>query len=404
MNNKLSLAASGLLCALFLTPVSSNAQEKNDSLGFVFTDVKVIPTTSVKNQNSSGTCWSFSGTSFIEDDILKKSGKEVDLSEMFTVRQVYLDKADKYVRVGGHGNFGPGGAVTDVGYVFSTYGALPESVYPGLNYGEDTHVHGELNSVLTAYLDAVNKHPNRRLSTAWKKGLEGILDAYLGAVPETFVVDGVTYTPQSYAQSFKINTDDYVPVTSFNHHPFYQTFPLEVADNWLWAEYYNLPMEEMKQLVDNSIENGYTVLWAADVSEPGFKWRNGVALLPAEKTADSLEGTELSRWVALTPAERQRDRYNFNGPVPEVQVTQDMRQNMFDRMETTDDHGMVIVGTAVDQDGNKYYKVKNSWGADGHIYEGFFYVSEPYFLGKTLSLLVNKNAVPSAIAKKANIK
>lgn len=392
MNKKITL----ILSAAMLTGAAAIAQpapEKNDSTGFQFTDVKVIADTPVKNQNKSGTCWCFAGTAQLEDEILRKTGKEVDLSEMFTVRQVYLDKADKYIRLGGLANFGPGGAITDVPYVYATYGVIPEEAYPGNEYGEDGHVHGELNAVLTAYLDAVKKHPNRRLSTAWKKGFEGILDAYLGEVPETFVVDGKTYTPQSYAKALGLNTDDYVAYTSFTHHPYGQPFKLEVADNWMWEDYNNVPMEELKNLVDKSIDNGYTVVWAADVSEPGFQWRKGVALLPADKNESSLEGTELSRWVALTPAERERDKYKFNGPVEEIVVTPEMRQQMFDRMETTDDHGMLIVGKATDQTGKPYYKVKNSWGNDGHIYDGYFYVSEPYFLGKTLSILVNKDAV-----------
>ena len=367
--------------------------EKNDTVGFQFTDVKVLADTPVKNQNKSGTCWCFSGTAQLEDEILRKGGPVVDLSEMFTVRQVYLDKADRYIRLGGMANFGAGGAITDVPYVYARYGVIPESVYPGNQYGEEGHVHGELDAVLKAYLDAVKRKPNKRLSTAWRKGYEGILDAYLGEVPETFVVDGVTYTPQSYAKALGLTPTDYVPYTSFTHHPFGQPFKLEVADNWLWEDYNNVPMEELKAIVDKSIDNGYTVVWAADVSEPGFQWRKGVALMPAEKNGDNLEGTELARWVTLTPAERDRDRYNFDGPVQEITVTQEMRQEMFDRQETTDDHGMLIVGKAVDQNGTPYYKVKNSWGDDGHVYNGYFYVSEPYFLAKTLSILVNQNAL-----------
>lgn len=383
---------------------ATSAAEKNDSTGFIFKDVKVNPSTSVKDQNRSGTCWAFSGTAHLENEIMKKGGPETDLSEMYIVRQAYLDKADKYIRIGGKGNFGPGGAVTDVPYVYFTYGVIPESAYPGLSYGEDGHVHGELNNAMHAYLDAINKHPNRRLSTAWKKGLEGILDAYLGPVPETFIVNGKTYTPQSYAKELGLSKDDYVAYTSFTHHPFYEPFQLEVADNWLWAEYNNVPMEELKSIVDNAIDKGYTVVWAADISEPGFQWKKGVALMPKDKEEKDLEGTELARWVKLTAAEKQSAKYDFNGPVEEETITQEMRQVMFDRMETTDDHGMVIIGKAVDQNGTPYYKVKNSWGADGHIYDGLFYVSEPYFLAKTLSLLVNKNALTPEQAKKSNIK
>ncbi|MDE6542407.1 MAG: aminopeptidase [Muribaculaceae bacterium] len=402
MNTKVISVA--VCAAAVLSAAAQPTPAKPDSLGFVFTDVLVIPTNSVKSQDAAGTCWCYSVTSQLEDEILKNGGPAVDLSEMFTVRHVYADKAARYIRLGGEGNFGQGGALSDVPDVFVTYGALPESAYPGLNYGEETHIHSELEAVLKAYVDAVNKHPNRRLSTAWKQGLEGILDAYLGKVPETFEVNGKTYTPKSYAESLGINPAEIVPFTSFTHHPFYTQVPLELADNWMWERSYNVPMQELKEIVDNALDKGYSVVWGADVSEPGFKWRNGVALFPAEKDEASLEGTELSRWVALTPAERARERYNINGPVKEVDVTQEMRQTMFDRQETTEDHAMVIVGKAVDQKGNPYYKVKNSWGDAGHIYGGYFYVSVPYFLAKTISLSVNKNGVPAEIAKKSGLK
>ena len=366
---------------------------------FVFTDIVTIPTTSVKDQNKSGTCWCFAGTSMFEDEILRKGGKPLDLSEMFTVRQCYLDKADRYVRMYGGTNFAAGGSILDVPYVWKKYGAVPESAYSGLNYGEEKHVHGELDAVLKAYLDAVIRKPNKRLSTSWRKGVEGILDAYLGEVPATFTVDGKEYTPVTYAASLGLDADDYVALTSFTHHPFYEPMVLEVADNWLWAPYQNVKMEELKATVDNALANGYPVVWAADVSEGGFKWAKGVAVMPKERTAADMEGTELSRWVKLNDKERADKQFDFNAPVEEIVVTQESRQDMFDRQETTDDHGMELVGTAVDQKGNRYYKVKNSWDTN-QVYDGFFYVSEPYFLAKTLSILVHKDALPKELAKK----
>ncbi len=370
-----------------------------DSTAFVFTDVITIPTTSVKDQNKSGTCWCFAGTSMFEDEIVRRGGKPLDLSEMFTVRQCYLEKADRYVRLYGETNFAAGGSIMDVPYVWKKYGAVPESVYSGLAYGEEKHVHGELDAVLKAYLDAVVKKPNKRLSTAWRKGVEAILDVYLGEVPQTFEVDGKTYTPRSYADALGIVPDDYVAMTSFTHHPVGETFPLEVPDNWLWAPYNNVELAELKETVDNAIEKGYPVVWAADVSEGGFKWKEGFALMPKERTAADMEGTELSRWVKLSDQERKDKQFDIKGPVEEIKVTSESRQEMFDRQETTDDHGMEIVGVATDQKGNRYYKVKNSWDTN-QKYDGFFYVSEPYFLAKTLSILVHKDAVPSAIAKK----
>lgn len=376
------------------------AQEPADSTdGFGFVDQIVIPVTPVKDQNKSGTCWSFAGTGLFENEILRNTGDTVDLAEMYIVRKCYEDKADRYVRLYGNCNFSPGGSVLDAPYVMKRYGLMPEEAYRGLEYGEPKHVHGELQGVLEGVVKTIVSNPNRKVSTAWRKALDGVLDAYLGEVPETFVYNGKTYTPQTFAASLGIDPDDYVAVTSFTHHPFYEPFILEICDNWLWEKYQNVPLDELKAIVDNALANGYTVGWAADVSEPGFKWLEGVALMPKVKDETDLEGTELARWVKLPNSARNEERYKFDGPVEEIEVTQDLRQQMFDSQETTDDHGMVIVGTAVDRDGNRYYKVKNSWNTY-QVYDGYIYVSEPYFLAKTLDIYVNKAAVPKDIAKK----
>lgn len=384
-----------------------NAAEPADSVaadttGFCFVDQIVVPTTPVKDQNKSGTCWAFSGTGFYENEVLRNTGDTIDLSEMFIVRKCYENKADRYVRLYGNTNFSPGGSVLDVPFVLSTYGLVPEEAYPGLNYGEDKHVHGELQGVLEGVVKAVVKKPNLHVSTAWQNALNGVLDAYLGKEPQTFVYRGKTYTPQSFAKSLGINPADYVAVTSFTHHPFYEPFVLEVCDNWLWEKYQNVPLDELKAIIDNALEKGYSVGWAADVSEGGFKWTEGVALMPKGKDEGDLTGTELARWVKLPSSKRAAEKYNFTGPVPEEEVTQESRQKMFDSQETTDDHGMVIVGTAVDRLGNKYYKVKNSWNTY-QVYDGYIYVSEPYLLAKTIDIYVNKAAVPSAIAKKMRL-
>lgn len=400
--NKLSL----ILCAAFVSSAAmASAAEKEEAqqdTAFVFTDVKVNPTTSVKDQHMSGTCWSFSGLSFLEDELLKNGKGEYDLSEMFVVRQCYIDKAINFVRYYGKTNFGEGGGLLDIPYVYNKYGMVPESAYNGLQYGEEKHNHGELAAVLTAYLNEIVKNPNDKLSTAWLNGYIGILDAYLGKAPETFEYNGKTYTPKSFAQELGLDMNDYLPVTSFSHHDFYKPFVLEVPDNWDHGLYYNVPMEEMQQIVDNAIEKGYTVLWAADVSEKGFKWYDGVALMPKVDRNKAKEGTELSRWVKLKDSEKEDEMYDFKGPVEEIEVTQESRQQGFDNYETTDDHGMVIVGTAVDQKGNKYYKVKNSWDSE-QVYDGYFYISMPYFLAKTMSVMVNKDAVPSEILGKLNM-
>ena len=377
-------------------------EAKPDSTGFTFTDVKLVKTTPVKDQNKSGTCWSFSGLSFLEDEILRKTGKEMDLSEMFVVRHCYDDKADKYVRTNGKINFSQGGSAIDPMYVWRAYGIVPESAYTGLQYGEEKHSHYEMADVLTSYVNAVNRNASKRISTAWRKGFNGVLDAYLGEYPSTFTYEGKTYTPRSFAESLPINPDDYVALTSFTHHPYYTQFALELADNWLWEKYHNLPLDEFKAVVDNAIDNGYSLVWAADVSEGGFKWAKGYAVMPKEKTEADMDGTELARWVKLSDKDREKQKYDINGPVEEITVTPESRQAMFDRQETTDDHGMVIVGKAVDQNGNKYYKVKNSWDTN-QIYDGFFYVSEPYFLAKTIDIYLNKEAVPEPIRAKLGL-
>ena len=399
MNKKVLLAA---FAALSFFSVKADETPEAADTAYVFTDVKVIPTTSVKDQNKTGTCWCFATTSYFEEEILRKTGKELDLSEMFTVYHCYADKADKYIRMNGKTNFAQGGSNLDLPYVWDRYGVVPESVYSGLLYGEDKHSHYEMEAALKGYLDAVNRNPNKRLSTAWKKGFTAILDAYFGELPETFEVDGVTYTPQSYAKSLGLNMADYIPFTSFTHHPFYTAFGLEIADNWLWGQYYNIPLEELKAIVDNALEKGETVLWAADVSEGGFKWYEGFAVMPKERTEADMEGTELSRWVKMSDKDREKAKWEIKGPVEEITVTQESRQVMFDRQETTDDHSMVIVGYAVDQKGNRFYKVKNSWDTN-HIYDGFLYVSEPYFLAKTVDIFVNKDVVPKDILKKLKL-
>lgn len=399
------LIAGFAMLSLSLGVCADDGKEKADSVEeFKFMDVKVVPVTSVKDQNKSGTCWCFSGLSFFENEILRKTGKEMDLSEMFVVRHCYDDKADKYVRMYGALNFAQGGSALDVPYVWENYGIVPEEAYRGLNYGEDKHSHYEMADVLTGYVKAIVRKPNKKsISTAWRKGFNGVLDAYLGELPETFVYEGKTYTPKSFAASLPIDLNDYIAVTSFTHHPMYKPFVMEVSDNWLFGQYYNVPLDELKAIVDNAIDNGYSVNWAADVSEGGFKWNDGFAVMPKEKTQADMDGTELARWVKLSDRDRENEKYKIKGPVEEITVTPELRQEWFDRQETTDDHGMVIVGRATDQKGNRYYKVKNSWDTN-QKYDGYFYVSEPYFLAKTIDIYVNKEALPKATRKNLGLK
>ena len=254
--------------ALASTVFSTNAQEvvNSDSTGFKFTDVKVAKSTPVTNQNKSGTCWCFSANTFLENEIIKATGKEVNLSEMFVVYKCYHDKAVRYIRTNGQIHFEQGGSHLDVPYIWERYGMMPEEAYKGLEYGEAKHDHYEMTDGLKAYIDALKNRKKAKYSTAWLKGLDGILDAYLGEIPATFTVDGKEYTSKSYAESLGIDMNDYVAITSFTHHPFYTTFALEVADNWIWGQYHNVKMEEMKAIVDNAIKKGPTVAWGADVS------------------------------------------------------------------------------------------------------------------------------------------
>ena len=367
-----------------------------DRTGFKFTDVVTVKTAPVQDQNQSGTCWCFSGNTFTEDELMKLQGKEVDLSEMYTVRMCYEEKAMRFIRMYGQVNFSEGGGLLDVPYIIGKYGAVPEEAYPGLNYGEDSHNHNELISVLTAYLKSVASLPNKKLSKAWFEGFKGILDAYFGKVPETFTYDGKTYTPQSFAASLNLDLDNYAAFTSFTHHPFYKPFILEVPDNWLFGQYMNVKLDELKAIIDSSLEKGHAVLWAADVSEPGFNFRRGFAVMPKEKNIDAMSEDERNEWQKISDRKRKEIEKDIQGPVEEIVVTQELRQEMFDTQETTDDHGMVIVGYATDQNGKRYYKVQNSWNTN-QLYDGFFYVSEPYLLAKTMSILVNKDVVPTSI-------
>lgn len=384
-----------------LAAILSSSMYAQDNDGYQFTTVKEVKITPVKNQNRTGTCWCFSGIGFLESELLRMGKGEYDLSEMFIVNHSYKDKADKYVRLHGYLNFAQGGSFGDVLYAAKHYGVVPESVMKGLNYGEDMHVHGEMEAAASNYLKAIIKNPNRKLSTAWKKGFDGIIDAYLGELPEKFTYNGKEYTPKSFADELGLNIDDYVSLTSFTHHPFYSAFPIEVQDNWRWDLSYNLPIDELMQVFDNAINNGYAVAWASDVSEKGFS-RNGVAVA-ADIESIERSGSDQDHWLGLSQTQKDQEiKKMLEKPCQEIKVTQELRQEEYDNYKTTDDHGMLIYGIAKDQTGKKFYMVKNSWGTDNK-YKGTWYASETFVAFKTMNIVVHKNAIPKEIRAKLGI-
>lgn len=353
-----------------------------------FTDVINLENTSVKNQASSGTCWSYSTNSFLESEMIRMGKKPVDLAEIYTARCEYQDKANVYVRLHGGLNWGDGGECHDVINMYAKYGAIPQSVYTGLHYGTSKNKFGELQAVLKGMLDAVVRNPNGKLSTSWKKAFDAVLDAYLGPVPQSFEWHGKTYTPKSFADEVVgIDPKDYVELSSFSDQPYYKKVPFLVQDNWAFQKVYNVKLNDMTHTIDYALHHGYTVAWAADVSEKYFSWKNGVAYVPEKEYED------------MSDSERND---MFNGPKPELKITPELRQEAYDNYSTTDDHGMHIVGLAKDQNGKEYYIVKNSWGTKND-YKGYLYVSKAYVRYKTTAFLLNKGGIPGDVKEKLRL-
>ncbi len=352
---------------------------------FTFTHVIDLENTAVKNQGSSGTCWSYSTNSFLESEMARLGKKPVDIAEIYTARRVYEEKADNYVRMHGAVSWGDGGSCHDVINMYARYGAIPQSVYSGLQYGTNKNKFGEMQSILKGMLDAIVKNPNGKLTPNWKRAFNAVLDVYLGEVPSAFTWNGKQYTPQTFAQKVVgINPEDYIELSSFSSKPYYEQTTLMVPDNWSWEKVYNVKMNDLTAIIDNALDKGYTVTWATDVSEKYFSWKNGVAFVP-EKEWDDMEEDEQKKL--------------FNGPMPERKITAAMRQEAFDNYSTTDDHGMHIVGIANDQQGKEYYIVKNSWG-EKNDYKGYMYVTKAYVKYKTTAILLHKSAIPSEIRSK----
>lgn len=391
------------LLILFLGLFSqANAQDTLSVGGYHFTTIKKLPITSVKDQYRSGTCWSFATVSYVESELLRMGKPDLNLSEMFFVREAYLRKAVSYVRRQGTSNFSEGGQAHDVLNIIKDKGMVPDSVYPGLNYGEPKPVHAELYAVLDAYVGAVVKNPDKKLSTAWKSGFVGILDAYLGAPVTSFTYDSKKTTPTEFTKKLGFNPDDYVELTSFPCYPFNKKVLLEIPDNWSNGLYYNVPLDDLVGVVENAINKGYTVCWDGDVGNPGFEYSKGIAVYPDDSTKE-VAGLEMAKWTAMTNAEKRKILYGGEGPVPEKIATEEERQADFDNYTLTDDHLMHLVGTVVDQDGKRFYIIKNSWNKDSNKYGGLLYMSQPYLRRFTIAVMVHKDAIPSALRKRLGI-
>jgi bleomycin hydrolase len=366
---------SGCLIAFVINPLY--AQDNVRGTGSDFIILKDLPATPVKNQAMTSTCWSFSVLSMLESELLRMGRDTFDLSEMFVVRHIYEEKAEKYIRMHGTINFAGGGFFHDVLNAIDSFGIMPDEIYSGLVKGGKVHYHGEMDDTLKEYIEKVIQVDDNGISPSWRGSFTEILDSSLGILPSIFTYKDKIYTPEIFASELGINTDDYVELTSFTHHPFYRQFILEIPDNWAWGSFYNVPLDELLEIIYYSIENGYTVAWSADISEKGFLWNTGVAVVPDEA----------------------QNSKNFR----EKQIGQELRQEGFDNYSTTDDHGMHITGLAVDNKGNKYFRVKNSWGMTGSPFKGYLYASEPYVRYKTIAIMVNKNGIPGHIKQKLDI-
>lgn len=402
MNIKLLLS---LALGMILYAAGSMAQDgeriklKPES-GYDFTVVKTLDATPVQNQFRTGTCWSFSALAYFESELIRTGKGEHNLSEMYVVNHTYKEKADRYVRMHGHTNFGAGGAFVDIAHIWKRHGIVPEEVYSGLDYGSDQHNHSELDAVLKAYVDAVIENKQKSLTPSWRKGYDAVVDTYLGPVPEEFTYRGKKYTPMTYAEDLGLNMDDYISITSYTHHPFYSSFMLEIPDNWLHVHSYNLPVEELMEVMEYAVMNGHTFAWGADVSEKGFAFREGLAILPEDEETIKVKGKDNQQF---NDAGAEKISNAFEEPVPQLQVTQEMRQEQFDNWQTTDDHGMQVTGILNDQNGDRYFLVKNSWGTEYNDMDGYFLASEAYVKLKTMNIYLHKDALPKATRQRLQL-
>ncbi len=392
------------ICISILSILLSNSsfsQEKTDDNSYKFKTVKELEYTPVKDQYRTGTCWSFATVSFLESELIRLGKGTYDLSEMFFVNHAYSEKANSYVRFHGASNFGPGGQAHDVINIMREHGIATQLEYPGLYPGENKHEHGELDAVLEGFLKAVVSNKGGKVSTVWPDAFKSIVDSYIGAAP--IKQDSKKKAGQSdLSLTLGLNPDDYIEFTSYNHHPYYKAFSLEIPDNWSADSYYNLPIDELLEIIYYSLQNGYTVCWDGDVSDRGFSHANGLAIIP-ELQPLSTEGTEMAKWEKMTDKERNEQAYNFKELRKEKVITQEMRQDAFNNYQATDDHLMHMVGIVQDQTGKNYIKVKNSWSDKSNAFGGLLNMSESYIRLNTVAIMVHKDAIPKAILTKIGL-
>ncbi|MBD3636534.1 MAG: aminopeptidase [Crocinitomicaceae bacterium] len=400
-----------VLVAAFSITVSAQKAEITNKEGseYRFEQIAHLDATPVESQGWTGTCWSFSALSFFETE-LDRMGKDMPvLSEMYIVYQAYLGKAEKYYRTDGNTNFDEGGAFHDIPWVIRRFGVVPKDAFPGLEYGLSSHNHSELAEVLKGAMKGVMKarkemDDDTGMTTSWKKAIRGILNAYLGEIPEnvedmTFKVEGKKYNPISYRDELGLDMDDYVSLTSFSNHPWNEECKLAIADNWAWGSSYNVKLEDLWGAAEYALKEGYSFAWGADVSEAYFSFRSGLAIVPKDKETIYVSGRNNKNF---SDAGSEKKASCFMKPVEEEEITQEMRQKGYDAKQTTDDHGMHAVGLYKDQKGTKYLLIKNSWGTRNDC-DGYFYASEAYFKYKTINIYLHKDALSKDMKKKLNI-